>query len=243
VFDVASRRVVRCYEDPTGGSISSVAFSPDGAALASGCADASIKVGRLSAGHDGSPASPRLPASARSSWRRQHRRSPGTPQVLCPTPHRPPPPSPTRRPQIWDLRSDALLQHYRAHTGGVTGVTFHPSGNFLLTSSLDTTLKVRAGGTPPAYRRRVRLQMPHSAPHPPRCCKHLTSCAAPTRPPRQIWDLQEGQLFYTLHGHEGATNAAAFSPAGDYFASAGADEQVGGARGSGWDARACALPV
>lgn len=42
----------------------------------------------------------------------------------------------------------------------------------------------------------------------------------------QVWDLREGQLFYTLHGHEGATLAGAFSPAGDYFASAGADEQV-----------------
>jgi WD40 repeat protein len=42
----------------------------------------------------------------------------------------------------------------------------------------------------------------------------------------QIWDLREGQLFYTLHGHEGATLAGAFAPAGDYFASAGADEQV-----------------
>lgn len=44
--------------------------------------------------------------------------------------------------------------------------------------------------------------------------------------PPQIWDLREGQLFYTLHGHEGATLAGAFAPAGDYFASAGADEQV-----------------
>jgi WD40 repeat protein len=41
-----------------------------------------------------------------------------------------------------------------------------------------------------------------------------------------VWDLREGQLFYTLHGHEGATNSVAFSPGGDYFASAGADEQV-----------------
>jgi len=42
----------------------------------------------------------------------------------------------------------------------------------------------------------------------------------------QVWDLREGQLFYTLHGHEGASLGVAFSPAGDYFASAGADEQV-----------------
>jgi hypothetical protein len=46
VFDIASRKVIRCYEDPTGGSISAAAFHPDGTALASGCADASIKVPR-----------------------------------------------------------------------------------------------------------------------------------------------------------------------------------------------------
>ena len=42
----------------------------------------------------------------------------------------------------------------------------------------------------------------------------------------QVWDLREGQLFYTLHGHEGATYGVDFSPAGDFFASGGADEQV-----------------
>ena len=43
----------------------------------------------------------------------------------------------------------------------------------------------------------------------------------------QVWDLREGQLFYTLYGHEGAIAGVAFAPAGDFFASAGADEQVG----------------
>ena len=42
----------------------------------------------------------------------------------------------------------------------------------------------------------------------------------------QVWDLREGQLFYTLHGHEGATYGVDFSPAGDFFASGSADEQV-----------------
>ena len=41
-----------------------------------------------------------------------------------------------------------------------------------------------------------------------------------------MWDLREGQLFYTLNGHEGAALCADFSPGGDYFASGGADEQV-----------------
>lgn len=61
-------------------------------------------------------------------------------------------------------------------------MAWHPSGNFLLTTSLDSTLK--------------------------------------------IWDVREGQLFYTLHGHEGAVYDCCFSPAGDFFASAGCDEQV-----------------
>jgi centriolar protein POC1 len=32
--------------------------------------------------------------------------------------------------------------------------------------------------------------------------------------------------MYTLEGHEGAVNAAVFSPDGEYFASGGADDQV-----------------
>jgi centriolar protein POC1 len=43
----------------------------------------------------------------------------------------------------------------------------------------------------------------------------------------KIWDLKEGHLFYTLHGHKhGATTATAFSPTGDYFATGAADAQV-----------------
>ena len=44
--------------------------------------------------------------------------------------------------QVWDVRSNQLVQHYSAHSGPVTNVSFHPSGDFLLSSSLDTTLKV-----------------------------------------------------------------------------------------------------
>eukprot|EP00887_Chlorella_sp_A99_P000976 scaffold5.g976.t1 len=46
------------------------------------------------------------------------------------------------------------------------------------------------------------------------------------RSDRLVWDLQEGQLFYTLHGHEGPVLGAAFSHGGEHFASAGADQQV-----------------
>jgi len=35
-----------------------------------------------------------------------------------------------------------LIQHYDAHPSAVTGISFHPSGNYLLSSSNDSTLKV-----------------------------------------------------------------------------------------------------
>lgn len=60
----------------------------------------------------------------------------------------------------------------------------------------------------------------------------LTRAIRPTHPrlpaclPLQVWDLQEGLLFYTLHGHEGPTLGVSFSPGGDQFASAGADGTV-----------------
>ncbi len=52
--------------------------------------------------------------------------------------------------KLWDLRSNLLLQHYRAHTGPVTHLCVHPTGNFILSSSLDTTLKVGLGRGEPA---------------------------------------------------------------------------------------------
>lgn len=39
-------------------------------------------------------------------------------------------------------RSNQLIQHYSAHHGAITNVAFHPSGNFLLSSSLDGALKI-----------------------------------------------------------------------------------------------------
>ncbi|KAJ3037002.1 POC1 centriolar protein A [Rhizophlyctis rosea] len=43
----------------------------------------------------------------------------------------------------------------------------------------------------------------------------------------KIWDLKEGHLFYTLHGHkQGPTTSAVFSPKGDFFATGGSDAQV-----------------
>ncbi len=76
-----------------------------------------------------------LRGAGKCDWRQKQPKPQSTSAIKR---HPPTPPND----QIWDLRSDALLQHYRAHTAAVTGAAFHPSGSFLLTSSLDATLKV-----------------------------------------------------------------------------------------------------
>jgi centriolar protein POC1 len=43
----------------------------------------------------------------------------------------------------------------------------------------------------------------------------------------KVWDIKEGHLFYTLHGHKnGPTTSAIFSPNGEFFATGGSDSQV-----------------
>jgi hypothetical protein len=42
----------------------------------------------------------------------------------------------------------------------------------------------------------------------------------------KIWDVKEGHLYYTLHGHKSASTDAVFSPDSQFFATAGADNLV-----------------
>ena len=42
----------------------------------------------------------------------------------------------------------------------------------------------------------------------------------------KIWDVRQGQILYTLYGHEGSASAVNFSNCGDFFASGGEDSIV-----------------
>jgi centriolar protein POC1 len=44
--------------------------------------------------------------------------------------------------KLWDLRSNTLLQHYPAHADAISNITFHESGNYVLSSGLDGSLKI-----------------------------------------------------------------------------------------------------
>jgi centriolar protein POC1 len=44
--------------------------------------------------------------------------------------------------KVYDIRMHKLLQHYISHDGAVNKIAFHPCGNYLLTASNDSTMKV-----------------------------------------------------------------------------------------------------
>lgn len=41
-----------------------------------------------------------------------------------------------------DIRNNQLLQHYSAHDSSVSAIDFHPSGNYLLSSSVDSSIRL-----------------------------------------------------------------------------------------------------
>ena len=93
--------------------------------------------------------------------------------------------------QVWDVRSNQLVQHYSAHSGPVTNVAFHPSGDFLLSSSLDTTLKV------------PWLSPPRCAHHTQWCLLYTSDLISDTRDsPRQLpaWLAHQQGGTYTVNG-------------------------------------------
>ena len=150
------------------------------------------------------------------------------------------------------MRSKKLVQHYQAaHAGTVNTVAFHPSGNFLISASNDNTLKVwdlreARGALSLSLTRRAAAREPSCLVFSrefARACRAAHSLDAKRREKKKTRRAivtrvsaaaaaaaaglcREGQLFYTLNGHEGAAMCAEFSPSGEYFASGGADEQV-----------------
>ncbi|KAI8846378.1 WD40-repeat-containing domain protein, partial [Chytridium lagenaria] len=143
--------------------------------------------------------------------------------------------------KLWDLTSKTCIKSYYDHTGMVTAVAFHPAGTIIASASTDRSIKL--------FDIRTHKLIQHYS------NAHLMDSVAgndgswPSGGTTnsiafdksngdwlvstgmdglvKVWDLKEGHLFYTLHGHKfGPTTAAVFSPDGDFFASGGSDSQI-----------------
>eukprot|EP00842_Homolaphlyctis_polyrhiza_P004171 jgi/Hompol1/4755/HPOL_001240-RA len=143
--------------------------------------------------------------------------------------------------RLWDLASKSCIKTYWDHTGMVSSVAFHPSGTVVASASTDRSIKlfdIRM------HKLIQHYSEAHAAPAPGLDSSLLNASGGVSSVAFgglngewlistgmdgvvKIWDVKEGHLFYTLHGHKhGATTAAVFSPTGSYFATAGSDSQV-----------------
>jgi parallel beta-helix repeat protein len=214
------------------GSVSSVAFSPDGRLLASGSRwpDTTIKLwdvasGRLVRtleGHTGNVTSVafspdgRLLASGSCG-----RFALGCVQGEI---------------KLWDVASGRLVRTLSGHTDWVLSVAFSPDGRLLASSgSWDRTIKLwdvatgrevrtlsghTSGVTSVAFSPDGRLLASGS------CGQPLTQFPWCAQGEIRLWDVASGSEVRTLTGHTGSVNSVAFSPDGRLLASGSGDETI-----------------
>ncbi|KAI8898564.1 WD40-repeat-containing domain protein [Globomyces pollinis-pini] len=145
--------------------------------------------------------------------------------------------------KLWDLNSKSCIKTYWDHTGVVTSVAFHPSGTTIATTSIDKSIKLFDIRT---HKLIQHYGDAHGAPSTgSQTLDGSQSFAGGVNSVAfgghngewlistgmdgliKVWDVKEGHLFYTLHGHKGGpTTSAVFSPNGDFFATGGSDSQV-----------------
>jgi WD40 repeat protein len=191
-------------------SVTSVAFSPNGHTLASGCADRTIslwsaangKLLRTLQGHSDNvnsiAFSPDGRTLASGSW--------------------------DRTTKLWNVSSGKLLRTLQAHSENVNSIAFSPDGRFLISGSQDKTIKlwnVASGQL-------VRTFHGHtdSVETVAFSSDGRTLASAGGDQTIKLWDAASGQLLRTLTGHEGFVRSLAFSPDGRSMASGSDDKTI-----------------
>jgi WD40 repeat protein/tRNA A-37 threonylcarbamoyl transferase component Bud32 len=206
VFDTATWRPDRRIQGH-GAVVSSLAFSPDGAVLATASYDGTLKLWET------------------ASWTGRGTLHGHTQNVSCvafsPSGNRIASTADDDTCRIWDTSTGAELRLLRGHDGVVNCASFHPSGDRVVTAGGDRTLRVWDVASTPGV---LVLDRPETSATDLAFSPDGRSLAVSYLDHTiGIWDVISARLLHTLQGHKLPVWAVAFSPDGTRIASGAGD--------------------
>ena len=207
---------------PHTGAVRSVAFSPDGKSLLTAGHDKTLKIFAVGS----APSSLRFvrSLSGHAHWVLAGAWSPDGTRIVSA--------SEDATVRVWDAETGVCLSVLYDFSEAATCVAFSPDGRTIAAGGAEGAVKLWDARAPTT----VLLQ--HYAAHEgeggvsslawhPSGCALLTTGASDAL--ARLWDVREGHLNYTVHGHVGASAgvaASAFMADGNHFSTAGSDGAV-----------------
>jgi dipeptidyl aminopeptidase/acylaminoacyl peptidase len=187
---------------PHGAAVRAIAFSPEGARLATASRDATVRIAEVATGREIA----RLPHQAGVFG-----------VAFCPKGTRLAAAS-SNMALLWDLRTNLRLRWF-LHDDRVWGVVFSPDGTRLITASHDHSARIWD-----ASNGQELVRLLHDAPVAGVACSPDGARVATASDDKtaSIWDAFTGVRLMRM-AHEGAVGGVAFSPDGRKLATAGSD--------------------
>ncbi|OAF67971.1 U5 small nuclear ribonucleoprotein [Intoshia linei] len=133
---------------------------------------------------------------------------------------------------VWDVRSKAKSMSLKGHTDTVCGMELSPSGDKLVTSSFDNTVRIWniqayfKGNRNTSILYGVNNNFEHNLYHVSwsPCETYVASGSGDSF--AYVWNTESKQLIYRLTGHKGAVNEADFHPKEPIIATVSTDKSI-----------------